>query len=65
MEDYKISKSGKKIKTNMVREKAPKLPVVTDEMYNQCNEENRKLIQDFVEMLITLKTMEVLRQEAE
>ena len=35
------------INKNMVRERALKLPEVTDEMYNQCNQETREMIQEF------------------
>lgn len=35
------------IEKNMVRERALKLPAVTDEMYNECNEETRMMIQEF------------------
>lgn len=37
----------KKINKNMVRERALKLPEVTDEIYNQCNSETREMIQEF------------------
>ena len=33
------------INKNMVRDRALKLPVVTDEMYNMCNAETREMIQ--------------------
>lgn len=35
------------INKNMVRDRALKLPAVTDEMYNQCNSETREMIQEF------------------
>ena len=35
------------INKNMVRDRALKLPVVTDEMYNMCNAETREMIQEF------------------
>ena len=35
------------INKNMVRDRALKLPVVTDEMYNACNAETREMIQEF------------------
>lgn len=35
------------INQNMVRERALKLPDVTDEMYNACNSETREMIQEF------------------
>ena len=36
-----------KINKNMVRDRALKLPEVTDEMYNQCNQETRDMVQEF------------------
>ena len=36
------------INKNMVRERALKLPVVTDEMYLQCNSETRDMIEEFL-----------------
>lgn len=50
MEEYRISKSGKKIKLNMLREKALKLPEVTDEIYELCNEETRRIFKDYEDM---------------
>lgn len=38
------------IEKNMIREKAPKLPDVTDEIYEECNEHNRKMVQDYFEL---------------
>lgn len=38
------------IEKNMVRERALKLPVVTDDMYNECNYENREMVQEFFEV---------------
>ena len=35
------------INKNMVRDRALKLPVITDEMYNECNQETRDMIQEF------------------
>lgn len=35
------------IKKNMVRDRAMKLPEVTDEMYGKCNQETRDMIQEF------------------
>lgn len=35
------------INKNMVRDRALKLPEVTDEMYQECNEETREMIQEF------------------
>lgn len=35
------------INKNMVRDRALKLPEVTDEMYNQCNSETREMIQEY------------------
>ena len=35
------------INKNMVRERALRLPVVTDELYEQCNKETREMIQEF------------------
>lgn len=35
------------INKNMVRERALKLPEVTDEMYNSCNEESRNIIAEY------------------
>ena len=40
-------KCKKEIKKNMVRDRALRLPVVTDEMYNECNSETREMIQEF------------------
>jgi len=39
-----------KINKNMLRQIADKLPEVTNEMFNQCNPENLKLIKEFEEM---------------
>lgn len=39
--------NNKNIEMNMVRERALKLPTVTDEMYDQCNWETREMIQEF------------------
>ena len=39
----------KEINKNMVRERTLKLPDVTDEMYNSCNEESRSIVQEFFE----------------
>lgn len=35
------------INKNMVRDRALKLPEITDEMYKECNEETREMIQEF------------------
>lgn len=35
------------INKNMVRERALKLPVVTEEMYKQCNYETREIVEEF------------------
>lgn len=35
------------IEMNMLRERALKLPTVTDQMYNQCNQETRDMVQEF------------------
>jgi len=43
-----------KINKNMVRDRAIKLPEVTDEMYNQCNKETRDIIQEFFDNKATL-----------
>lgn len=40
----------KKINKNMVRDRALKLPVVTDEMYNECLDKNIRIFQEFKEM---------------
>ena len=37
----------KNINKNMVRERALKLPEVTEEKYNECNSETREIIQEF------------------
>lgn len=37
------------IKDNMLRKRAKKLPVITDEMYAQCLEHNRELVEEFFE----------------
>lgn len=46
----------KEINKNMVRERALKLPDVTDEMYNSCNEESRSIVQEFFEAKSNLST---------
>lgn len=38
------------INKNMIRERALKLPSVTDEMYNLCNKENRDMMEEFLQM---------------
>ena len=38
------------IEKNMVRERALKLPAVTEEMYLKCNEENRMMVEEFFQM---------------
>lgn len=38
---------GNNIDKNMVRDRALKLPVVTDEMYNKCNYETREIVAEF------------------
>ena len=35
------------IEKNMLRERALKLPEVTDEMYEQCNPETREMIEEY------------------
>ena len=42
--------NNKNIEMNMVRERSLKLPTVTDEMYKQCNSENRDMIEEFFSM---------------
>lgn len=39
-----------KINKNMLRERGEKLPEVTDEMFEECNKDNKKLIKEFIEM---------------
>jgi integrase len=41
---------SKNIEKNMLRERAEKLPEVTDEMWEQVDEEHRQLIQEFLEV---------------
>lgn len=38
------------IEMNMIRERALKLPSVTNDLYKQCNEENRKMVEEFFAM---------------
>ena len=38
------------INKNMIRERALKLPSITDEMYKECNEENRRMVDEFFQM---------------
>ena len=40
---------NEEIKMNMLRDRATPLPEITDNMYLQCNEWNRNLVQDFFE----------------
>lgn len=42
-----MEENTKGINKNMVRDRALRLPDVTDEMYNQCNQETREMIQEF------------------
>ena len=51
-------KLKKEINKNMLRERALKLPTVTEEMYNQCNPENIKVVKEYLEMhpLLSPKT---------
>jgi len=46
----RIRDKTKKINKNMLREIAPKLPEVTNEMFETCNSENLKLVKEFEEM---------------
>lgn len=50
MSRIKKEKSNVPINKNMLRERALKLPEVTDEMFNQCNEENVRIVNEFKEM---------------
>lgn len=47
MARHKKENKPEDIKQNMVRERALKLPEVTDEMYMQCNSENREMVEEF------------------
>lgn len=38
------------IEKNMIRERALKLPSVTEELYLKCNEENRSMVEEFFQM---------------
>ena len=38
------------IDKNMVRDRALRLPAVTDEMYSNCNSENREMVDEFFQM---------------
>ena len=42
------------INMNMARERALRLPVVTDELYEQCNKETRDMVQEFFDAKSTL-----------
>lgn len=38
----------KKFNKNMIRERAPRVPDITDEQYLKCNKENRRLVEEFL-----------------
>ena len=44
----------KEINKNMVRDRALKLPTVTDDMYNSCNQDTRDMVQEYFEAKSTL-----------
>lgn len=50
--------ANKQINKNMVRDRALKLPTVTDEMYKQCNPENIRIFNEYEEMhpLLSIET---------
>ncbi|WP_231274643.1 tyrosine-type recombinase/integrase [Clostridium botulinum] len=43
-------KNTENVKMNMLRERANKLPEVTNKMYSECNEHNREMISEFFEI---------------
>lgn len=46
--------SKKEINKNMVRDRALKLPTVTDDMYDSCNQDTRDMVQEYFEAKSTL-----------